>query len=299
MKNEAIRRIQYVIDNPHETCLDLSHLYLTSLPPIISEATNITKLDLSFNKLTDIPDDFYKLENLRELLFFNNYFEHIPDVVFELDLRVLSFAISKIAILPTKITRLKNLEFLYLNGNCITHLPVASIVELSKYRLKHIDLRDNPIQNLPVSLFIQGLKGILDFYNTSSSPSEWRRELFNNTKQAIDNFIEKFLNEKDESKKDKSSKDAVSKKVTECSLIVTKFYGKKDIKLTRAFSELIVFLCLGYESGKIIDITLSADLRKQSYETVSKLKQRIKPILGDTKNYHFFFINQLDEIIND
>ncbi len=282
---EALNRISHVIKNPSNTVLDLSHLRLTKLPDLLFRATHITKLDLSFNKLNHIPDDFINLQNLKQLFLFNNYFEYIPEVIFKLDLQYLSFALSKIETLPDDIVKLKNIEFLYLDGNCFTHLPVDSIVKMSKSKLKVIDVKNNPIRNVPVEFYTQGLKGILDFYN--NPPPDYIQKIFYAAKAAMENAM-KISSE--------SNIIILKEKISKCSAIIYKFYSNAGLKLTNSQASLVTFLCLGFKMADIKDLTDGTKLLyTHDYPQAARLRKLFK--LTKSENTSLFFQSQLHYII--
>ncbi len=282
--HEARNRILHVINNPSNTFLDLSHLNLSYLPDLLFSATHITKLDLSYNKLHNIPNDFINLHNLKELFFFDNYFEHIPNVIYELNLKSLSFALSKITTLPDDIVKLKNIEFLYLNGNRFKHLPIESIVKMSKARLKVIDVKNNPIRNVPVEFYTQGLKGILDFYN--NPPPDYLHKIFYTTRKAIESVMEN---------PNENNKIILREKVSECSAIIYKFYINAGLKLTNSQASLITFLCLGFKIAEIQKITDGTELYKHDYPQVARLRKLFK--LTKSENTYLFFQSQLHYIV--
>ncbi len=282
--HEARARILHAINNPSNTFLNLSHLNLQYLPDLLFRATHITKLDLSYNKLHNIPDNFINLRNLKELFFFDNYFEHIPSIIYELNLKSLSFALSKITRFPDDIVKLKNIEFLYLNGNRCKYLPIESIVKMSKARLKVINVKDNPIRNVPVEFYTQGLKGILDFYN--NPPPDYIQKIFYTTKKAIENAL-KTSNE--------NNTIILKEKISECSTIIYKFYINAGLKLTNSQASLVTFLCLGFKIVEIQKLTDGTELYKHDYPQVARLRKLFK--LTKSENTYLFFQSQLHYIL--
>ena len=75
IKEEAFIRILYAYENDHDT-LDLSSLYLTSLPEQIGKLTNLTVLYLEGNNLTSLPEQIGTLTNLTTL-----YISHNPNLL--------------------------------------------------------------------------------------------------------------------------------------------------------------------------------------------------------------------------
>jgi hypothetical protein len=104
--------------------LDLSGHELTSLPPEITQLTNLQTLRLSVNRLTSLPPEITQLTNLQTLDLSINQLTSLPPEITQLtNLQTLDLSINHLASLPPEITQLANLQSLNLNFNQLTTLP--------------------------------------------------------------------------------------------------------------------------------------------------------------------------------
>ena len=114
--------------------LDLSGQHLKNLPESIGNLKKLQILDLNENELSYLPKSIKNLEKLRGLNLSNNNFEKLPKLIGSFEwLIVLRLYDNKLKSLPESIVNLK---------------------------LKHLDIRKNPITALPKSIkqWIKDLK---------------------------------------------------------------------------------------------------------------------------------------------
>jgi hypothetical protein len=97
---------------------------LTSIPPEISNLTNLQELNLSRNKIKAIPPEISNLTNLKYLRLSNNEIEIIPPEISNLtNLQELRLSYNKIKVIPPEISNLTNLQELHLSNNKIKAIP--------------------------------------------------------------------------------------------------------------------------------------------------------------------------------
>ena len=80
----ALERIKRA-EREGSSSLDLSYNELKSLPPEISQLTNLTSLDLSYNQLSVLPPEIENLLRLETLDLENNKLAQLPRQIFDLD----------------------------------------------------------------------------------------------------------------------------------------------------------------------------------------------------------------------
>jgi len=120
---------------------------LTTLPPEITKLTNLTVLVLSGNQLTTLPHEIAKLTNLAELYLSGNQLTSLPPEIAKLtNLTVLDLFDNQLTSLPPGIMKLTNLSRLDLSGNQLTSLP-PGITKLTN--LNMLDLTGNQLTTLP------------------------------------------------------------------------------------------------------------------------------------------------------
>lgn len=161
---------------PHKVCqivtlerLWVSHNKLSTLPPELSQLTQLRELFLhrnafeeiptclcklpclqllwlNNNKITTIPDDIAKLTSLKRLHLDHNFIKDFPDSLCQLmDLEVLYLNNNAIHHVSETIGNLTKLKRLYLNCNKITEVP-SSITKLTNILMLHFD--DNEIRSV-------------------------------------------------------------------------------------------------------------------------------------------------------
>lgn len=153
--------------------LDLSNLYLNTIPSSIQNFKNLKKLDLSGNHLSALPDSISHLQLLRELNLkhnefasfpasvlnlkalekldiSNNLITRIPEEITELELKTINMSSCNLTEIPEIIMELKTLEELNLSENkTIKRLP-ESIGNLKSLRV--LELRWLSLEELPESI---------------------------------------------------------------------------------------------------------------------------------------------------
>jgi internalin A len=127
--------------------LDLSGRELTSLPPEVTQLTNLQTLRLSVNRLTSLPPEITQLTNLQTLDLSINQLTSLPPEITQLtNLQTLRLSVNRLTSLPPEITQLTNLQTLDLRRNQLTSLP-PEITQLTN--LQTLDLRRNQLTSLP------------------------------------------------------------------------------------------------------------------------------------------------------
>ena len=118
-----------------------------SIPPEISQLTNLTVLDLENNRLTKLPPEISQLTNLTHLNLKYNQLTVLPPELSQLtNLIILDLSGNRLTELPPEIGQLTNLGELQLNGNQLTELP-TELSQLTKLRYLH--LHRNQLTELP------------------------------------------------------------------------------------------------------------------------------------------------------
>ncbi len=148
MTNEELLQIIKEVARDNTKQLDLSNNQLSTLPPEISQLSNLTWLDLSNNQLSSLPPEFGQLSNLTWLDFSNNQLSSLPPEFGQLSkLRELSLSNNRLSSLPPEISQLSKLTWLFLNNNPQLTSPTPEIVDqgvqaILTYLRK--ELQDNP-----------------------------------------------------------------------------------------------------------------------------------------------------------
>jgi internalin A len=129
------------------TLFYLSDSQLTTLPPEISQLTNLTSLHLRRNQLTGLPPQTSQLTKLTDVYLPDNRLTSLPPEIFQLtNLTCLDLSGNQLTSLPPEISQLTNLSALYLRDNQLTSLP-REISQLTK--LTYLDLSSNKLTSLP------------------------------------------------------------------------------------------------------------------------------------------------------
>ena len=137
------------------THLDLSNNCLQVMPENLSRLVNLRVLNISHNNFLDIDTDFSGMQQLTHLFIDSG---SIPgDVEYRsinysicalLNLKVLSFNMTRLISLPYDIGKLENLTSLNIQGSCLDELPesisnLTNLVELLAYGLGLQSLSEN------------------------------------------------------------------------------------------------------------------------------------------------------------
>ena len=120
---------------------------LTTFPPQLFDlADTLEILDLSHNQLSALPSDFERFQKLKILFLSENPFEIFPEVLGKCPiLSMIGFKSCKIREIPPN-SFPKNLRWLILTNNQITHLP-AEIGDC--WRMEKLMLAGNRLTSLP------------------------------------------------------------------------------------------------------------------------------------------------------
>ncbi|MDJ1485690.1 hypothetical protein QNI16_34740 [Cytophagaceae bacterium YF14B1] len=142
------------------TNFDLSHCYLTKLPPtigsLLSTSRYSTSLNLNHNLLEDLPFEFFYYKDkhvanaVQSISLAYNRFRYFPEALLKQEgLRKIDINHNQITTLPRRLEDLRQLESLYAGFNQLTQLPdtIGNIKHLSVLFLPH-----NYLQTLPDSI---------------------------------------------------------------------------------------------------------------------------------------------------
>ena len=130
MTNEELLQIIEQAAKEKVTELSLNNNQLSSLPPEISQLSNLTTLSLENNQLSSLPPEFSQLSNLTTLYLHNNQLSSLPPEFSQLsNLTTLSLSNNQLSSLPPEISQLSNLTTLYLHNNPQLTSPPPEIVE--------------------------------------------------------------------------------------------------------------------------------------------------------------------------
>ena len=138
------------VRNGDVVSVDLNYNNLNgTLPPEISQLTQLESLNLKGSQLSSFPEELSELSNLRTLTLSDNGLTQIPSQVLTLStLERLEINDNNLATLPSGLGNMINLQRLDLDDNQLSSLP-SSFGSLSK--LKWLDLDDNQLSILPDS----------------------------------------------------------------------------------------------------------------------------------------------------
>jgi len=130
--------------------LDLSHLWLKTIPHQIGYLKRLETLNLYSNKLSKLPKEIWNLSKLKYLYINSNMLVSLPPSIWKLtNLIELNASDNKLINIPDELTNLINLKFLRLNNNQINLLPY-NIWKL--VNLKELFLNNNSLIKLPNSI---------------------------------------------------------------------------------------------------------------------------------------------------
>ncbi|MEH2062249.1 MAG: COR domain-containing protein [Nostoc sp.] len=172
MTNEELLQIIEKAVKKKATELNLSFNQLSSLPPEISQLSNLTTLFLHNNQLNSLPPEISQLSNLRTLSLYNNQLNSLPPEISQLsNLTRLLLSFNQLSSLPPEISQLSNLITLSLSNNQLSSLP-PEISQLSK--LTELYLDNNQLSSLPpeISQLSKLTELYLDNNQLSSLPPE-------------------------------------------------------------------------------------------------------------------------------
>ncbi|KDP37416.1 hypothetical protein JCGZ_07943 [Jatropha curcas] len=152
LKKNFDQRREPIIEEEKLEIVDLSSMFLDSLPnPSLNLAT-ICKLDLSNNNLQRIPESLAaRLVNVVVLDVHSNQLKSLPNSIGCLSkLKVLNIAGNLLAFLPRTIGNCRCLEELNANFNKLSQLPDSIGFEL--VNLKKLAVNSNKLASLPDSI---------------------------------------------------------------------------------------------------------------------------------------------------
>lgn len=136
------------------TWLNLSKNQLESLPDELGNLVKLQELGLSFNKLKRLPD-LSALKDLSLLPVYSNELEEVGDWICQMQsLSKLDLSFNQLKSIPEGIFRIQNLTFINLRHNKLESVPAynKSAPRERSSTLQIIDLRDNQLQFIPISL---------------------------------------------------------------------------------------------------------------------------------------------------
>ena len=132
--------------------IDLSGRHLKSVSPAIWRKTSLQVLNLFRNELKSLPTGIGNLKELHVLIIANNQLRALPEEIGSLpNLRMLDAGHNLLADLPESFARISSItDYLYLHDNRLKALS-DSVFE-NFIHLRYLNLGDNPLRGLPVSL---------------------------------------------------------------------------------------------------------------------------------------------------
>lgn len=130
--------------------LDLSHMELEALPPVLLQTPGLRSLHLDHNRLTTLPEDLGTLTEVEHLQLRNNQLTRLPEALGRCHkLETLYLSHNQLSALPQSLGRLERLRALYCDKNQLTALP-EEMGDLQSLRYLH--LRSNRLTGLPWSM---------------------------------------------------------------------------------------------------------------------------------------------------
>lgn len=173
-----------------QTLFQFPNAGLQKLPHTVSRLNFIGELNLSHNRLTKIPAELFSSPVLRRVYLSSNLLTSLPNLSDCKSLETLDVRHNALIAVPHgigscrklqafdaernkirefgELVHCTSLDFLNLNRNLIKIIP-AEITELTK--LMYLQLRVNPVVNLPPHIYVQGMAAIMKFITDSASLS--------------------------------------------------------------------------------------------------------------------------------
>jgi Leucine-rich repeat (LRR) protein len=149
--------------------LNLSNNNLKLIPIFIFTLPNIRKLYLHHNKIMAIPSfASQQWAELQLLDLHNNSLTELPDLSHCKNLTTLDCERNFLKTFPEGIGECEKLYHLNLKHNQIRLIPGVLGVFATR-KLSYLNLRNNPIVNLPPHVYQKGMKATMDFLNEHSS----------------------------------------------------------------------------------------------------------------------------------
>ena len=165
---------------------------LTRIPlQAFSHLATVEEINLSGNKIVVIPIELVSLPNLRRLFLHHNQIRVIPDMGGCVNLETLDVRHNQLVEVPTgigacvklqgfdaeknrirafgELVQCESLDFINLSNNLIKVVP-SELTGLSK--LRYMQLKHNPIVNLPPHVYIQGMAAIITYITEHSNLSD-------------------------------------------------------------------------------------------------------------------------------
>ena len=140
--------------------VNLSSNRFTQFPYQLLNIQSAREIYLGSNQIQVLPRNFEGLTHLEILYLGGNLISHLPsEISLAKNLTLLNLSDNNLTALPSSLCKLKKLRTLCLHGNNLTTLPV----ELVKLNLKELSLRNNPLVNRFVKVFIFRFKSRLSF----------------------------------------------------------------------------------------------------------------------------------------
>ncbi len=197
--DETRRRVDDAFHH-NRSFLDLSNLQLTTLPPNLTNLTNLTTLHLGGNRLTALPESLANLTNLTTLFLSSNQLTALPENLTNLtNLTHLTLGSNRLTALPESLANLTNLTHLALDFNQLTALPerlanLTNLIELyldcnqltalpdwltDLTSLEHLSVKANPLASPPPEILTGGTQSILAFLRARANDgaAQWVSKL--------------------------------------------------------------------------------------------------------------------------
>ncbi len=151
IKDTDVYRLPPEVGNIHtlERLSIINSPHLTLVPATIAQLPNLKVLSLTFLPYLIFPKNFTLPAGLTTLDLSADNLTEIPSFVYNAqDLTSINFNLNKLQHIPAELTRLTNLEELYLSENEIVDLPPLNTLR----KLRSIDVSTNALQTVPDGL---------------------------------------------------------------------------------------------------------------------------------------------------